>query len=239
MLKSQMSWMLANRVSRDIRYAVQLGDCVEHGDNGGDPIEWLRADSSFSMIEPSLGAEFPDGLPYGICAGNHDQTPIGDANGSTAFYNQYFGIARFTGRNYYGGGHRGTNDNWFDLFSGGGMDFINIGLEYDTTPDVTVLDWADSLLKAYPNRRAIVSTHNLINTGDPGTWSTQGLAIYDALKDNANLFLMLGGHVPGEGRRSDVFQGRTVHSLLSDYQGRSLGGGGLLRVVEDLRRPTT
>ncbi len=232
MLKSQMSWMLANRVSRDIRYAVQLGDCVEHGDNGGDPIEWLRADSSFSMIEPPLGAEFPDGLPYGICAGNHDQTPIGDANGSTAFYNQYFGIARFAGRGYYGGGHRGSNDNWFDLFSGGGMDFINIGLEYDTTPDVVVLDWADSLLKAYPNRRAIVSTHNLINTGNPGTWSTQGQAIYEALKDNANLFLMLGGHVPGEGRRSDVFQGRTVHSLLSDYQSRSLGGGGLLRIME-------
>ncbi|MFN8587244.1 MAG: LamG-like jellyroll fold domain-containing protein [Candidatus Eisenbacteria bacterium] len=232
MLKSQMSWMLANRVSRDIRYAVQLGDCVEHGDNGGDPIEWMRADSSFSMIETPLGAEFPDGLPYGICAGNHDQTPIGDANGSTAFYNQYFGIARFTGRSYYGGGHRGSNDNWFDLFSGGGMDFISVGLEYDTTPDATVLAWADSLLKAYPNRRAIVSTHWLINTGNPGTFSTQGQAVYDSLKDNPNLFLMLGGHVPGEGRRSDTYQGRTVHSLLSDYQGRSLGGGGLLRIME-------
>ncbi|MCC6652381.1 MAG: fibronectin type III domain-containing protein [Candidatus Eisenbacteria bacterium] len=232
MLKSQMSWMIANRVSRDIRYAVQLGDCVEHGDNGGDPIEWMRADSSFSMIESPLATGLAEGLPYGICAGNHDQTPIGDANGSTAFYNQYFGVARFTGRSYYGGGYRGSNDNWFDLFSGGGMDFISIGLEYDSTPDGPVLAWADSLLKAYPNRRAMVSTHWLINTGNPGTFSTQGAVMYDSLKDNPNLFLMLGGHVPGEGRRSDLYQGRTVHSLLSDYQSRSLGGGGLLRIME-------
>jgi hypothetical protein len=51
------------------------------------------------------------------------------------------------------GGHFGSdNDNHFNLFSAGGMDFIVISLEYDTTPDQPVLDWADSLLKAHPNR---------------------------------------------------------------------------------------
>ena len=49
------------------------------------------------------------------------------------------------------------------------------------------------------------------------------------MKDNPNLFLLLGGHVAGEGRRADVFEGRTVYSVLQDYQGRTNGGDGWLR----------
>lgn len=233
-MKSQMDWIVANRVARNIAYAVQLGDCTEHGQNSGNPIEWMRADTSFKKIENPGTTGLVHGIPYGVCVGNHDQTTQGDADGSTAFYNQYFGIARFTGRTYYGGGYRGSNDNWFDLFSAGSYQFISIGLEYDTTPDAAVLDWADSLLKAYPTRRAFVSTHWMLNAGNPGTFSTQGQAIYDALKDNANLFMLLGAHVAtnGEGRRSDTFNGRTVHSMLSDYQGRTNGGNGWLRILE-------
>jgi hypothetical protein len=43
---------------------------------------------------------------------------------------------------------------------------------------------------------------------------------------------MLCGHVSGEGRRMDVFQGDTVHTLLADFQGRTHGGDGWLRVLE-------
>ncbi len=49
------------------------------------------------------------------------------------------------------------------------------------------------------------------------------------LKDNPNLFLLLCGHVHGEGRRTDVFEGRQVHSVLQDYQDASNGGNGFLR----------
>ena len=235
-LKSQIDWIVANRTARNIAYVVQLGDCVEHGQNGdliaNNPVEWMRADTAFKRLEDPLATGLADGIPYGICAGNHDQTPIGDADGSTAFYNEYFGIARFTGRSYYGGPHRGSNDNWFDLFSASGQDFISIGLEYDTTPDAAVLAWADSLLSAYPNRRAMVSSHWICNTGNPGTFGAQGQAIYNALRAHSNLFLMLSGHVPGEGRRQDTFNGNTVNTLLSDYQGRTNGGNGWLRILE-------
>jgi hypothetical protein len=53
------------------------------------------------------------------------------------------------------------------------------------------------------------------------------------LKGNPNLFLMLCGHVsPPEGQRQDTFNGRTVYSLLSDYQTRVNGGNGWLRIME-------
>jgi len=164
--------------------------------------------------------------------GNHDQSPNGDADGSTDFYNQFFGVARFQGRGYYGGHFGANNDNWYDLFSASGLDFIVVSLEYDPTPDAAVLAWADGLLTTYANRRAIVATHYVTDTGNPAPFSPQAQAIYDALKGHDNLFLMLGGHIWGEGRRQDTFQGRTVHSLLADYQGGAKGGNGYLRIME-------
>ena len=232
-LLSQTSWITANRASRNIGYVATLGDCVEHGDNGGNDIEWQHADAGYSLIENPGTTGLPEGLPYGITVGNHDQSPNGNPDGATTvFYNQYFGSARFTGRSYYGGHYGSNNDNWYNLFSAGGMDFVVISLEYDTTPDAAILDWADGLLTTYANRRAILLSHNFIGTGNPGAWSAQGQATYDRLKTHTNLFLMLCGHVPGEGRRVDTFNGNTVYTVMSDYQGRTNGGNGWLRLMQ-------
>jgi len=95
------------------------------------------------------------------------------------------------------------------------------------------LDWADALLKTYSNRKAILSTHNLLTTGNPASFQGPGQKIYDDLKDNPNLFLMLAGHVAGEGRRTDVFNGNTIYSIMADYQsGYTNGGNGYLRIMQ-------
>jgi hypothetical protein len=165
--------------------------------------------------------------------GNHDQTPGGGgSSASTTKYNAYFGVSRFDGRYYYGGHYGSDNNNHYELFSAGGMDFIVIHFEYDTTPEQEVLDWADNLLSIYSNRRAIVSTHYLIGLGNPASFGTQGQAIYDALSDHENLFLMLAGHIHGEGRRQDTaINGNVVNTLLSDYQDYPNGGDGYLRIM--------
>jgi hypothetical protein len=245
LFKAQTQWIADHRVDSNIVYVSQLGDCVENGNNGGNDIEWKRADTAMKKIE-NPAVPIPHGIPYSICVGNHDQGTIYNPNSPTTFYNQYFGEARFAGRPYYGGHYGDNNDNSFTLFSGGGIDFIHIALEYNdnnngngqgSATDVEtlqlVLNWADSLLKAHPTRKGILSTHQLIGTGNPGNWQGGGLKIYDDLKDNPNLFLMLCGHVAGQGRRADVFNGNTVHTLLSDYQsGYTNGGNGYLRIMQ-------
>ena len=63
-------------------------------------------------------------------------------------------------------------------------------------------------------------------------WSDQAHAIYDALKGNTNLFLFLGGHVTGQGRREDTYNGNTVRTLVQDYQGWINGGNGFMRLLD-------
>jgi fibronectin type 3 domain-containing protein len=228
---SQTNWILSNIASRNIVFVSQLGDCTEHGDQY--EIEWQNADTAFRTIENPVTTNMQDGMPYGIAPGNHDQSPIGDPNGTTNFYNQYFGEARFAGRNYYGGHYGSNNDNHFELFTASGMDFIMIHMEYDPGANPDVLTWANNLLQTYSNRRAIVVSHYIINGGTNASFGTQGQAIYNALKNNPNLFLMLSGHVtsPVEGQRQDTYNGHTIVSLMSDYQARTNGGNGWLRIM--------
>lgn len=229
---AQTEWIVDNIGKYNIVFVSHQGDCVENGDNNGDDSEWQIVDSAISVIEDSITTEMLYGMPYGLAVGNHDQSPFGDANGTTIFYNQFFGVDRFIGRDYYGGHYGTNNDNHFQLFSAEGLDFIIINLEYDPTPNPEVLAWADSLLKTYSKRRAIINSHQIITPGIPGNFSYQGQVMYDSLKSNTNLFLMLCGHHSGEGQRTDVFNGNTVYSLVADYQSRTNGGNGWMRIME-------
>ncbi len=229
-LKAQTNWIVANRANKNIAYVSQLGDCVQNGNNGGDDIEWQRADTAFSILEDPITTGLIEGIPYSICVGNHDQSGIGNPNGSTLFYNQFFGIARFGTRSYYGGHYGNNYDNHYTFFTASGLEFIDISLEFDTVANPLVVQWADSILQAHSNKRAIVSSHYLLQLD--GSFSNQGQILYDQLKDNPNLFLMLCGHKHDEGRRSDVFNGNTVYTILSDYQSRPFGGNGWIKILD-------
>lgn len=230
--KNQTRWIVNHKDSLNIIFACGVGDIVQNGDNGGNDIEWKRADTAISILENPQTTGLPDGLPYIMNVGNHDQTPGGSATGTTTFYNQYFGLNRYKNRSYFGGAYKNSTDNLFQLFSYDRIDFLAISLEYDANADPAVLNWADSLVKAYPNRKVIVVSHWIINSD--ATFGAQGQAIYNKLKTNPNLWLMLCGHVNpnGEARRTDVYNGIPVNTLLSDYQDRAHGGDGWLRILK-------
>ncbi len=219
--ESQTRWIVKNGDALNIAYVAHVGDIVQHPT---DADEWRRAVEAMSRLEDPAATSLSDGIPYGVLRGNHDQESTYD------YYNQYFGVRRFSGRSYYGGSFDGTdNNNNYTIFKAGGMDFIVINLEY--RPGKAVLKWADNLLKTYGNRRAIVVSHKITGTGNPSAFSWVGQAIYDSLKSNPNLFLMLCGHEDGEGRRMDVFNNNTVYTLLADYQSYADGGDGFLRIL--------
>ena len=77
-------------------------------------------------------------VPYGMGPGNHDQP--------TTMYNQYFPYTRYQSQPWYGGHYQNLNDNNYQLFSGGGMDFVIVHLEF--CPPAGAVAWADSVYKS-------------------------------------------------------------------------------------------
>ncbi|HVV00350.1 MAG TPA: Ig-like domain-containing protein [Verrucomicrobiae bacterium] len=237
---SQTEWIITNRVSKNIAYVAQLGDIVQNGDiNGGSPNEgeWQLATNAMYRLENPARTLLSEGIPYGCSVGNHDQEPNGDEDGTTTLYNKYFGINHFGGKPYYGGHYGTNNDSFYDLFSASGLDFIIFSYEFGRYGS-GVLGWTEDVLANYPNRRIIAMMHYAGSDcgGTSCSMSPAGQAVYNQLKTHPNFFLMMGGHVfngngDGEGSRSDTYNGATVHTLVSDFQGRTNGGNGLMRLM--------
>lgn len=229
MFTKQTDWIVDNRVAENIAYVIHLGDCTDHGDAA--VIEWNRATNAMYRLES------PVSIPYGIAVGNHDQSPNTGfpLTCTTNYYNQFFGVSHFSGRSYYGGHYGSNNDSHYDLFTAGGINFIVIYIEYDShNQDAANMNtWAYNLLGTYSSRKAIVVTHYMMDNGNQGAFGPQGLAIYNRLKTRPNLFMLLGGHIAGngEGQRLDTYNGKIVRTMLSDYQGRAGGGSGLMRLI--------
>ncbi|TKC63706.1 hypothetical protein FBD94_04995 [Pedobacter hiemivivus] len=242
MFTAQTQWIVNNAVKENIAYVIHLGDISDDGEKF--PEQWVNAAESMYVLEkPQSG--YPQGIPYGMAVGNHDQTksqyPL---SGKTDQYNKYFGIEHFKGKKWYGGHYRDDNDSHYDLFIAGGIKFISIFLEYDSyDEDIEGMNkWASQLLEKYSDRKAILVSHSMIHfnktvgTNEKGfpAFSKQGKRIFDGLKRFPNVFLTLSGHVGdnGEGYRQDGYAGNVVKSLLSDYQSRPNGGHGLMRLMK-------
>lgn len=238
MFNAQTQWIVNNQSALNIAYVAHLGDMVQNADNNGNTSEWSVADNAMKILENA-------NIPYGVHPGNHDEgtsgSDIGDAT-STVLYNTYFGVSRFAGRSYYGGNYGSNNNNHYDLFSAGGMNFIVIYFAYDynaagdgLNSDFTnIITWAQGVLKQYSDRHAILVSHYMMGNGNPANLSIQGGAIVNGLDGLPNVFLTLAGHyntLPGEGQRTSVVSGNTVQGLMSDYQDQPNGGNGWLRIM--------
>jgi hypothetical protein len=238
MFLAQTQWVVENAETHDIRAVLHVGDLVEHRENFVS--EWLMAESAIETLEQSLPG-WPEGVPYGIAVGNHDQNNV-DMPGAAIFYNQYFGVDRFEGKSWYGGHYGPGNENSFITFSAGGLDFLALMFEYDQPdeppgnggPNAEVLQWARGVLRDHPDHLGILVSHSCLQNSEVnGTvntpFSVQGQTRYDALRGEPNLRLAVCGHVRTEGRRTDV-AASTVHTLLADYQFDGQGGSGKLRL---------
>jgi uncharacterized repeat protein (TIGR02543 family) len=210
MFNSQTNWIVANKTSQNIVFVTNVGDLVN---TASDTTQYANADAAIDILDTGSVA-------YGICPGNHDTT-------SGTLYSNYFGASRFTGKSWYQGSYDDYNN--YSFFTASGMDFMVIDLQY--SPGAAVLNWADGLLKANPNRRAIVAQHDILNVDN--SWNNQ--ASFTALKDNPNLFLMVCGHMhagsDGAAYRAETGDdGHTIHIMQADYQDFS-NGNGYLRIL--------
>lgn len=264
---SQTEWIRNNQQSRSIIYAAHLGDLVDSRGCNHPTSEWNNAANSIRVLD---GVAATDAIiPYGVLHGNHDFDPL-DSGGLICSpnrdeYNRNFGPQRYPApgsASFYGGSADDTtNDNNFTLFeSAGGIKFIavNLGFSSSNGPDeAAALVWAGDRLKQYEDRVGILTSHFILTDSRTGggengvdcdssdTFSAYGRAMWDELKDNPNLALVLSGHCRGE--RSITFNAGdaerpgclgTVHVMMSNYQAYENEASGYLRIMSfdtDLR----
>lgn len=235
MFVSQMNWLADNREKLDMPMVLHVGDIVDW--NNAD--QWKTASAGFDILDKV-------GLPYALAVGNHDTAAVGEFSGSAApgntnlnvrktdFFNSYFPISRLSAQK--GQYEPGVSDNAYYLFAAGGVKWVVVTLEFCARP--APVAWANKVIAAFPDRNAIVLTHyhlntkGEINTNNAGYGDLSPLEIFDQLKKNPNLLMVLSGHVGFSASRTDKGEaGHTIYQILQDYQSRDAGGG-YIRLLE-------
>lgn len=227
------NWVRDNADSRKIAYLAHTGDIIEN--NTRPPAtEAMRKQviGEFEVSSKHQKVLDDAGIANGVIAGNHDNQG-GAEVGPESIYNRYYGPGRYENaadkwkNGSYGGPWKaGDNQNHFDLFSAGGLDFVVVGLSYGVTREET--EWADQIFKRYPDRNGILLSHDYLKPsskpdGRDGTFSApDGSVLYNrVVATNPNVFLILAGHEHGVATnvKPDVgVVGNGVVEMLADYQ---------------------
>jgi hypothetical protein len=214
-------WILDNRDTYNIKYTINTGDLIDEWDRDE---QWQIADRAQRLFDDA-------GMPNGVLAGNHD---VASGNEEYGSYWKYFGEQRYKDNYYYGGSYR-NNLGHYDLISAGGQDFIILYMSWDVyQPEV---EWMNSVLAQYPERKAIIAMHRYLKQG--GTLDYAGeLVQREVVAKNPNVFAVLNGHYFGAAIKIDGFDDdgdgvkeRRVYQICTDYQGAVEGGLQYLKML--------
>ncbi|MCM3626798.1 S-layer homology domain-containing protein [Paenibacillus glycanilyticus] len=213
----EMKYVADMKDEKKISYLIHTGDLV---DDFNRPDEWKVASDSMKRLEDA-------GVPYGVVTGNHDVNH--DESNYTEYW-KYFGRERFEDQPYYGDDLNNNRDH-YDLISVKGQDFLIMYLGWNIQ-DNTV-EWANEVLKKYPDRYVIIGTHEYISP--TGAYSGQGEMIWNEIvAKNDNVKMVLCGHLHGVAYNVKHVENsdRVVIEMLADYQSGPQGGQGYMRFLE-------
>jgi hypothetical protein len=207
-------WIVNNAETCDVKMVVHTGDLVEDEWN---TTHWENANNSMSIL-------LNNGIPYCWDAGNHDYTETCWIGDQFVAFNP-----AVLAEKLYWVGDKFAGQNTAVHFSVSNQDFLIVNLAY--LANDSVLEWANSVLDAYPESHAIVAAHFYLNrTGGYESWAVN---LKDTVLDtHPNVFLTLSGHVyplANSGLRTQV-GGR--HELVFNRQEKdSYMGAASLRIL--------
>jgi hypothetical protein len=230
----QTRWVRDNRERLNIAFLLHEGDIVQ----ADAPEEWAIAKEAMSILDGHV--------PYCMCLGNHDMgfekadNKYGGniAVNRTTEFNKFFPREKYAKWREFGGTFNpDRHDNSWYHFESAGLKFLIVALEYH--PRDEVLDWANTVVAEYPERRVIVLTHSYLKGNKTRTTNrvkvkgNNGEQMWQKfVSKHRNMFMVLCGHFSGEAViTSDGDHGNQVHQVLSNYQGLNNGGESWLRYM--------
>lgn len=238
----QTQWLARTANAIDLRYVIHLGDIVHRN----TAPEWQNAAAAMAALD--------DRVPYVLTTGNHDYGPRGTARSRETLLNDYFDFGEHARRPSFAGAYEaGKLDNTYHLFNAGGHDWIILSLEWG--PRDEVVAWANEVMRTHSDRLGIFVTHaylyhtsqrydhtkpELGQRWNPHDYPTpggvnDGEELWQKLLRHHRFVISVNGHVSGKGTgylRSRTDLGNWCHQMLSNYQMRTLGGEGYLRLLE-------
>lgn len=159
-----------NAESQKIEYVLGLGDIT----NSNSEAEWKVARKAFDYIEGKV--------PYANVLGNHDYGDWTQPYRDTTRYNNYFKYADHAARSDWGGAYEtGKLDNAYYCFDVGNVPYMVVCLEF--LPRDGVIEWANQVVAANPNRNVIVLTHGYID-GASGNIDSEPQSDYGFIINN-------------------------------------------------------
>lgn len=217
-----VKWIADHKEDNKIKYVIHTGDIV---DNADQEYQWVEADKDMKVLEAA-------GIPYGVLAGNHD---VGHQDNDYSYYWKWFGEDRFKNEPTYGESYD-NNRGHYDLVSSNGNDFIVIYMGWGYGDNE--IDWIDSVLKKYPNRKAILNFHEFMLVSN--NRAPMAEKVFErVIKPNKNVIAALSGHyhdaelkVDPIDDNGDGVADRNVYQMLADYQGAPEGGLGYIRLMQ-------
>ncbi|MBQ9783486.1 MAG: metallophosphoesterase [Clostridia bacterium] len=237
-------WIVDNRESKNIQYAIGLGDITDTDVE----TEWNTAKDAISLLDGKV--------PYSLVRGNHDVKTGGakflELFGTDSDYADQFtqtdgndgGVYEGTFTNYGKVSETGSISNTWRTLEVGGDKWLLVNLDYGVGDEVLL--WAGDVIAAHPEHRVIITTHgylfadgSTIDNSDLGTVSTttnynNGDAMWDKLISRyENIEMVLCGHVYYNNivvAQNKGLHGNTVTQMLIDAQSidRTLGGLGMV-----------
>ena len=240
---TQIRFIIENKDK--IAAVVHVGDLVNRECS---EMEWETLSKSFEPLDET-------DIPYAVLPGNHDMPDIINRLTGRLFidvfisypdkndnYNKYFGPGRFNKSWYAGRSHQELNNNNMVFFDAGGMEFMILSIEY--CPDDRAIDWAQNMLKFYPEKRVIFSTHCYMDEnaeradcGKIGGMGGQEIWNNFIRNHDDQIFLVVSGHEGdssfegcGSYRADQGISYGWVHQFFSNYQHIERGGNGWLKL---------
>lgn len=231
---NQTEWIRDHRYEFNIRYVLHEGDIT----NNNNIDQWENANTSMRVLDGFV--------PYTLLPGNHDLGPNGNAANRDTYLNDYFPSPQFENWSTFGGAfEKGKLENTYHLFSDAGLDWMIVSLEM--APRDTVLDWANGVISAYPDRLVMVVTHNYMAGNQRNNWlggnygiindpdgANNGEDIWQkCIKLHRNVISVFSGHILVEYGylASTGNNGNIVHQMMANFQMNANGGDGFLRLL--------
>lgn len=252
------NWIVDNKDSKKIEYVFGVGDLTEWNAtcNAGGYWSW---DDEFQQAKNQITKLDAAGIPYALVPGDHDEanryvSGIYTQDGTRDYskYNEHFAdllAPRVTG--YY---EEGNCASYYINFEVANTKYMLLALEVGA-PN-RVLDWANEVVAANPDRRVIITTHSFmysdgtrVGTDDEGTHNysgndgdnirNNGEQMWDEfVKLHSNIVMVLSGHIVSSDlvwRQDKGVNGNTVTQILVNpqYMDASYGMVCMLYFSED------